>query len=168
MKYRKIKVWILVMLIGLLVISFLISIYFRISSTSVISADYFSEDSTQLIHKIHDITDDQYLYTPFMAVLFVRSLIIIALPIVSGALVYKQKVLKNVIYFLGSCYLFFIETINVANASEGIHNLFRKIKVSYYLGITDMPWLLYYLSVLVIIVLMIGLVSHEIYINKKK
>ncbi|MEG0684159.1 MAG: hypothetical protein RR428_03795 [Coprobacillus sp.] len=167
MKYIKMKYGLFVLLVLLVACSVCMSIYFHKSSISVIYPNDFGEDATMLLSTMYSIIEYPYPLTPLNFVLFVRSIIVIALPIVSGVLLYKQRTVKNGIYLLISGYLFFIETIKLDYVSTGIYNLFRKIHTSYYLGITDMPWLSYYLSVLIIIGVMIGLLGYEIHRHKK-
>lgn len=99
-----------------------------------------------------------YLKFLILAVAIIMSVLICILNIADKV---KQKFAS--FFYLGSClFPLLLVAISLKNTDQGINNLFRKASVSYQLGLVRLPWLLYYLMVLLPIIITIGLLIYDL------
>lgn len=168
---RKCKKGLLVMCIFFIAICVITSIYYHQKEAQ----DFYygcpdclfeEGDSTMLLVTIQGNVPP---YIMEREVLSYLKLLILAGAIIMSVLIciiniadkVKQKLVS--FFYLGSClFPLLLGAISLENTGQGINNLFRKASVSYQLGLVRLPWLLYYLMVLLPIIITIGLLIYDL------
>lgn len=123
---------------------------------------YFNNsDSTALLSTVAPLNMP---WQPSIQVLLIafRVLAMFTSIAVSIILLSKERCARTGFYVFSCIYTFAIQLTNIAVASPGIHNFFRKLHVSHYLGMIQFPWIIYSLIVILPIVITAILLSMEI------
>lgn len=154
---NKIKFGLLISLIIFLLANIAVIFIFKdtLADSFVQCGDFcFEEDSTSLLIDTNSIfTAGEPLLPQVMSVIRGGALLISA--ILSIWLFIKYKNVKHLLYFFITNTIILITIIiQLETASPGIYDFFRKIKISYILGVVASPWLFYY-SIIIIPVILI-------------
>ncbi len=169
-KFKKLQ---LVMLLNFIVLCLISTIIFKNSVAPLVTDKILeSRDTTFLYYIMSEAISDGINPAPLFSqfILIIKASMIVAFLMISIYSIIRLRGYKNIIDWIYMIISGFVVAIHFVSFESGskVAILIRKLYVSYYLGVTDFPMIIYYAVILQLVVIMIGLLLFELKLIKSR